>query len=183
MTQTEARKIFLDKYDQFAVDLADRFIVELRDQGHVATGKLLRSVVAKVTDTLNKIEVGLSHLDYGIAVNTGTPAAQVPRTIKFIMDLKAWIRVKRIANGVDKEVENIAVLMAKRMWKKGIPLPGSYRFTRNQRRTGWIDYIFEKYNVQWTEQVSDMSQEYIDHSFDAMLEKTIKPYQPYLTFK
>lgn len=183
MTQSEVRSIFLKKYDEFAADLADRFIVELQSQGHMATGKLLRSVVAKVTDTLNKIEVSLSHLEYGIAVNTGTPAAQVPRTISFIMALKAWIRVKRIANGVDKEVENIAIRMAKRMWKKGIPLPGSYRFTRNGRRTGWIDYVYEKYKGDWTGQVMDISQEYIDKSFDAMLEKSIKIHSPYLTFK
>jgi len=182
MTLPEARQTFLTRYDDLAIEMTDLFVQELIDQGHRATGRLIASVVVKVSVVMNEVELAMSHLQYGVIVNTGLSAAQVPRTIKFIQDLMAWIRIKRIAGGLDKTVQNIAVRMAKTMWKTGIPTPGSYRFTRNGRRTMWIDYVYGKYNVSWQDRIAVISGDYMEDAFDAIMERTAKAAAPYIEF-
>lgn len=189
MTLQETRKIFLDRYNEFAVDVAALFIDELRDQGHKASGRLIASVVAKVKSALDEIELALSHLDYGIIVNTGVPAANVPysrgsgaKTSKFIDALIGWIRLRGIAGGLEKTVRSVAFAMATAMKRDGIPTKGSYKFTNNGRRTMWIDYIYNKYNVEWQDRVAELSSDYIEMAFDSMLEKTAKRYPGYIEF-
>jgi len=189
MTLAEARQIFLRRYNDFAYDIAVQFVKELEEQGHRATGKLIASVVTKVQSVLNEIDLAMSHLDYGIIVNTGLKTGQVPytrgsgaKTSKFIDALMDWIRLKGIGGGLEKTVRGIAFAMATSMKKEGIPTRGSYRFTSNGRRTLWIDYVYNTYNVEWQDQVEVISGDYIEDSFDAMLEKTAKTYAPYIEF-
>lgn len=189
MTLQQARQNFLKRYDEFAFDMAHLFIQELEDQGHRATGRLIASVVAKVKAMMNDIELELSHLDYGIIVNTGLSPERVPysrgsgaKSSKFIDALMGWIRLKGIAGGLEKTVRSIAFAMATTMKKEGIPTKGSYRFTSNGRRTMWIDYIYDRYNVQWQEDVEILAGDYIEEAFDAMLEQTAKANAPYLSF-
>ena len=189
MTLSQARQTFLTRYDEFAVYITSLFIDELQAQGHKATGRLIASVVAKVSSVLDSIDLALSHLDYGIIVNTGLPANRVPysrgsgaKTSKFIDALMDWIRLKGIAGGLDKTVRSVAFAMATAMKRDGIPTKGSYRFTSNGRRTMWIDYVYNKYNVSWQDQVAELSADYIEMAFDAMLEKTVSKYPGYLEF-
>jgi uncharacterized protein YggL (DUF469 family) len=174
MTKEEARKIFLDEYDNLGFGMATLFIEELEEQGHNASGALIKSVVAKVDAELNAAELTISHWEYGILVNTGMKAADVPRTLAFIREIANWIKLRGIAGGLDKTVENIATKMVKTMWKTGIPTPGSYRFSKNGRRTGWIDWVYEKYKVDWEDKAETLSLDYIDNAFDAMLLKVSK---------
>lgn len=174
MTLREARQIFLDNYDDIGLAMSVRFVNELEAQDHKATGALVRSVVVKVSDELRAIELQLSHLEYGVRVNTGTKPSDVPRTLAFIKQIAAWIKFRKIAGGLDKSIEKVAVRMVKKMWKYGIPLPGSYRFSSNGRRTGWIDWVYAKYNVEWQDQVEPVAQDYIENAFNAMLEGIAK---------
>ena len=189
MTLQQARQIFLKRYNEFAVDLAGLFINELEAQGHRATGKLIASVVAKVNATLNDIDVALSHLDYGIIVNSGVLASRVPfsrgsgaKTSQFIQALMAWIRVKGFAGGLEKNVRSAAFAIATKMKKEGIPTRGSYRVAGNGRRTMWIDYIYNKYQVEWQDQIEVISGDYVENSLDAMLEATARKYSPFIEF-
>ena len=189
MTLELARQTFLKRYDEFAFDLAALFIRELEQQGHRATGRLIASVVAKVKAAMDDIEVALSHLDYGIIVNAGLKPAQVPysrgsgaKTSKFIEALMGWIRLKGIGGGLDKTVRGIAFAIATTMKKEGMPTRGSYRFTSNGRRTMWIDYIYNRYSVQWQDDVEILAGDYIEDAFDAILEQTAKAYAPYIEF-
>lgn len=189
MTLQDARTTFLRRYDEFAVDLASQFIDELEAQGHRATGRLIASVVARVQTTLDEIEVAMSHLDYGIIVNTGLSPERVPysrgsgaKTSKFIDALMGWIRLKGIAGGLDKNVRSIAFAMATVMKREGVPTKGSYRFTRNGRRTQWIDYIYQQYNVQWQDRMETIAADYVEDAFDAILERTARAYKPFIEF-
>jgi len=189
MTLQQARQTFLKRYDEFAFDLAHLFIQELEDQGHRATGRLIASVVAKVKATMDAIELELSHLDYGIIVNTGLSAERVPysrgsgaKSSKFIEALMGWIRLRGIGGGLDKTVRGIAFAIATTMKKEGMPTRGSYRFTSNGRRTMWIDYIYNRYNVQWQDDVEVITGDYIEDAFDAMLEEVAKANASYLSF-
>ena len=189
MTIEQARQTFLKRYDEFASDMTILFVEELEAQGHRATGKLIASVVAKVKTMLDNIEVQMSHLDYGIIVNTGLSPERVPysrgsgaKTSKFIEALMGWIRLKGIGGGLDKTVRGIAFAMATTMKREGIPTKGSYRFTSNGRRTQWIDYIYNRYNVEWQDRIADISGDYMEDVFDAMLEQTARAYNPYIQF-
>lgn len=182
MTLREARQIFLDNYDDVGFAMSLRFITELEQQGHRATGALIRSVVVKVADELRAVELQMSHLDYGVTVNNGLKPSEVPRTLAFIKQIAAWVKFKKIATGLDKSIEKVATRMVKKMWKYGIPLPGAYRFSNNGRRTGWIDWVYAKYRVEWQDQVEPIAQDYIENAFDSMLEGIGKEYR-YITVK
>lgn len=189
MTLSQTRTTFLQRYNEFAVDLAGMFIDELHEQGHKASGRLIASVVARVSSALDEIDLALSHLDYGIIVNTGIAANRVPysrgsgaKTSKFIDALIAWIRLRGIAGGLDKKVRSVAFAMATAMKRDGVPTKGSYKFTNNGRRTQWIDYVYNKYNVSWQDRIELIADDYIEMAFDAMLEKTVSKYRTYLEF-
>jgi len=189
MTLADARKIYLSRLNEFAADIAVLFVEELEQQGHRATGNLIRSVVAKVSAGLDEIDIAMSHFNYGVVVNTGVISGRVPysrgsgaKTSKFIDALMAWIRQRGIAGGLDKTVRSIAFAMATAMKRDGIPTKGSYAFTSNGRRTEWIDYIYNKYNVSWADRAERETGDYIEMAFDSMLEKTCNRFKPYLEF-
>lgn len=182
MTLNEAKQIFYQHYDELALDITNLYIQELMDQGHKATGKLIASVVSDVQKSLDLIELNMSHIAYGKTVNTGLKASEVPRTIAFIKQLADWIRVKKIAGGLDKSAENIAIRMAKVMWKQGIPTKGSYRFSNNGRRTGWIDHIYNKYSVTWQDRIEVISLNYLENALDSMFAQTAKKSRGFIEF-
>jgi len=189
MTLSATRKIFLDQYNEFAFEIATLFIDELRAQGHKATGQLIASVVVRVQERLNELELTMSHLQYGVVVNNGVSPEKVPysrgsgaKTSKFIDALVAWIRFKGIAGGIDKKVRSIAFAMANAMKRDGIGTRGSYRFSSNGRRTMWIDYIYNRYNVSWQDRVALLSGNYIEEAFDSIIEKTANRYPDYIQF-
>lgn len=189
MTIGNVRKTYLRRQNEFAADIAVQFVDELIAQGHRATGNLIRSVVTLVKKELDGLEMAMQHADYGVIVNTGVAPGRVPysrgsgaRTSKFIDALIGWIRQRGIAGGLDKTVRSIAFAMATAMKRDGIPTKGSYGFTSNGRRTMWIDYIFNKYNIPWADRAAEESVDYIEQSFDAMLEKTCNRFKPYLEF-
>lgn len=189
MTLEQTRKVYMERYNEFAVELAMQFIDELKDQGHKATGRLIASVVARVSSALDEIDLALSHLDYGIIVNTGVSANRVPysrgsgaKTSKFIDALIAWVRLRGIAGGLDKKVKSVAFAIATAMKRDGVPTRGSYKFTNNGRRTMWIDYVYNTYNVKWQDRIEIISHDYIDDAFDAMLQKTVSKYPGYLEY-
>lgn len=189
MTLEAARKIYIANLNEFASDMAVLFVEELEQQGHRATGNLIRSVIARVNAGLNEIDIAMSHFNYGVVVNTGVLSARVPYNrgsgagkSKFIDALMAWIRIRGIAGGLDKTVRRIAFAMATAMKRDGIPTKGSYAFTSNGRRTQWIDYVYNKYQVPWQDRAEEETQDYIEAAFDSMLEKTCNRFKPYLEF-
>jgi predicted RecB family endonuclease len=182
MTLREARQIFLDNYDDVGVAMSVRFVTELEQQGHRATGALVRSVVVKVAEELRAVELQLSHLEYGVTVNTGLKPSEVPRTLAFIKQIAAWVKFRKIAGGLDKTIEKVAVRIVKTMWRTGMPTPGSYRFSNNGRRTGWIDWVYAKYRVEWQDQIEPIAQDYIENAFNLMLLGIGKEYR-YITVK
>ena len=189
MTIEQARSSYLKHLNAFAADMAVLFVEELEQQGYRATGALIRSVIARVKEGLDEVDIFMSHLSYGIIVNTGVLAGRVPysrgsgaKSSKFIDALMAWIRLRGIAGGLDKTVRSVAFAMATAMKRDGIPTKGSYAFTQNGRRTEWIDYVYNKYNVSWSERVEKETGDYIEQVFDAMLQKTCDKWKPYLEF-
>ena len=112
---------------------------ELLGQGHKATGNLINSFEQRVIELPNSIVIEILMDEYGIYVNEGrkTGGKKVPISV-----LVEWIERKAIASG-DKEVKSLAFAIKNTIHKEGIPTKGSFKFSNNGRRKGFIDFVID----------------------------------------
>lgn len=112
---------------------------ELISQGHEATGNLVNSFEQNVISLPNSLVLEILMDDYGVYVNEGRKpnAKKVP--IAVLID---WIERRAIASG-DKEVKNVAFAIQQKIFQEGSPTSGSYKFTSNGRRKGFIDFVID----------------------------------------
>ena len=173
MTKQEAIRQFHDDYDLIGVEITRQLISEFKAQGHNLTGALVRSVVASTQSLLDSVELSVSHLDYGTQLNTGVPASKVPRSGaaygNLLFDLVKWIRLRKIVFGAGAAYR-FARNIIRKAQSTGFPTPGAYRFTKNTRRTGWIDYVVQTYQVTWEGKVETASFELANNYMDALLQ-------------
>jgi hypothetical protein len=110
---------------------------ELIQQGHQASGNLVNSFEQRVIEVPNSIVIEILMDEYGIYVNEGrkTGGKKVPINV-----LVEWIERKAIVNG-DKEVKSLAFAIQQTIHKEGIPTKGSFKFSNNGRRKGFIDFV------------------------------------------
>jgi hypothetical protein len=137
--------------------------IELALQGHKLTGALIDSVKEEVRRTDKGAIIDGVLLDYGIPVNTGVPASNVPFTInnrasrrafnfsnfrrstgssKYIAGLQLFAKLRFKVS--DKEALSIAFAIAKKHKKQGIPTKASKRFSKTGKRTGAIQDALAK---------------------------------------
>ena len=112
---------------------------ELLGQGHKATGNLINSFEQRVIELPNSIVIEILMDEYGIYVNEGrkTGGKKVPISV-----LVEWIERKAIASG-DKDVKSLAFAIQNTIHKEGIPTKGSFKFSNNGRRKGFIDFVID----------------------------------------
>ena len=112
---------------------------ELLGQGHKATGDLINSFEQRVIELPNSIVIEILMNEYGIYVNEGrkTGGKKVPISV-----LVEWIERKAIASG-DKDVKSMAFAIQNTIHKEGIPTKGSFKFSNNGRRKGFIDFVID----------------------------------------
>ena len=110
---------------------------ELIEQGHDATGNLINSFEQRVIEVPNSIVLEILMDDYGIYVNEGRAKKRKKVPINVLVD---WIERKAIVNG-DKEVKSLAFAIQQTIHKEGIPTKGSFKFSNNGRRKGFIDFV------------------------------------------
>lgn len=124
--------------------ISEEIKTELKDQGHVHTGKLINSV--KGTTSINGDEVSLdvSMLDYHQFVEHGVKASRIPfgggrsgkKRSKYIEALITYFRQKGKS---EKKSKAAAFATAHTHKREGMPTRGSYQYSSNQRRTKFID--------------------------------------------
>jgi hypothetical protein len=110
---------------------------ELIEQGHDATGNLINSFEQRVIEVPNSIVLEILMDEYGIYVNEGRKTGGKKVPINVLVD---WIERKAIVNG-DKEVKSLAFAIQQTIHKEGIPTKGSFKFSNNGRRKGFIDFV------------------------------------------
>lgn len=171
MTEQEAIQQFRTDFDRIGKTIVLLMAREFEQQGHRATGKLLESLENETTKLLDGIDTAISYLNYGNIVNNGVSANRIPfgggrgGTSKFITALMEWVRFKNLTSGLDKDIKGMAFAIAKNMKKQGMPTSGSYRFSQNGRRMKWVDYTIERNDVYMTNEVQDVSQQYIQNLY------------------
>ena len=112
---------------------------ELIEQGHKATGNLVNSFEQRVIELPNSIVIEILMDEYGIYVNDGRAKKRkkVP-----ISALVKWIEQRAIASG-DKKVKSLAFAIQQTIHKEGMPTKGSFKFSNNGRRKGFIDFVID----------------------------------------
>lgn len=110
---------------------------ELIAQGHSATGNLVNSMEGKTMVLPNSVAIEILMDDYSQYVNDGRKAGGKKVPIAVLID---WVERRGIANG-DKEVKNAAFAIQQKIFKEGSPTTGSFKFSSNGRRTGFIDFV------------------------------------------
>jgi len=112
---------------------------ELIMQGHKDTGALIDSFEGRIMELPNSIVLEILMDKHGVYVNEGrkTGGKKVPINV-----LVEWIERKAIASG-DKEVKSMAFAIQNTIHKEGIPTKGSFKFSNNGRRKGFIDFVID----------------------------------------
>ena len=114
--------------------------MELIEQGHKATGNLVNSFEQRALSLPNSLVLEILMDDYGTYVNNGRQKGgkKVPIDV-----LVAWIERKAIVSG-DKKVKSLAFAIQQTIHKEGSPTKGSFRFSNNGRRKGFIDFVISE---------------------------------------
>ena len=134
---------------------------ELIEQGHEATGNLVNSFEQRVIEVPNSIVIEILMDEYGIYVNDGRKTGGKKVPINVLVD---WIERKAIVNG-DKEVKSLAFAIQQTIHKEGIPTKGSFKFSNNGRRKGFIDFVI---NNELDEVYNELEQQVFDGYDDAI---------------
>lgn len=137
-------------YEQFVMMLEDIVIeaqAEVRAQGHVASGRGVKSIEKIINRKGTALEGIILAEEYMVGpVNEGVSASRVPyspgsgrRTSRYIQALIDWIQKYIRPSFSDSEAKSFAFAIAKTAKKEGHPTRGSFSFSQNGRRTGWIE--------------------------------------------
>lgn len=179
MSETQAIQEFYRDYDLIGYSIAQELVKELEGQGHRASGDLIRSVIATTQKTLDGVESDISNLSYGKTVNDGIPASKIPKFGaaygNLLFALVKWIRIKKLAFGADKAYR-FARNIIRKAQTTGIPTPGSYKFSKNGRRKGWIDYVVATHQIQWENRVEDISFELVENYLNAKIDAIVRQF-------
>ncbi len=139
-----------ERFQRALDELADKGKRELLAEGHRASGRGIDSLEGKITEQgFDKLVGVILANDYLIPVDTSVSAARVPYNrgsgagrSAYIEGLLDWVDI--IKPGlVEKEKRSFVFAIAATHKRDGIPSKGSYSYTQNGRRTGWIENSFE----------------------------------------
>ena len=131
---------------------------ELRQQGHVATGKSLQQITRDVYASLSSNSGGRIYVpDHLMILDRGVRASRVPygrggKDSKYIRALIDWLA--KVRGGDLKSRKKIAFAIAATAKRTGHPTPGSYRHSSNGRRKNWSQHAIQN-NL-------DKARQYID---------------------
>ena len=127
------------KYSNILKLIISELQAELIGQGHKATGSLVKSFEGSVLTLPNSIVIQILMNDYGIYVNEGRREGVKRVPLKVLMD---WVEQRAIASG-NKEVKNVAFAIQEKIFQEGSPTKGSFKFSPNGRRKGFIDFVID----------------------------------------
>lgn len=145
---------------------------ELRDQGHNLTGRLSNSIGADIDEDADGWEIDISHEKYGVYLDFGVKPDRIPyspgsgaKYSKYIHALKDWVLARGIKTN-EKAALSMAFAIARVQKREGMPTRGSFRFSQNGRRTGWLQYPSTAKENDIHSQLYDFYAQYIDASID-----------------
>lgn len=123
--------------------IAEKGKEELRDEGHVATGRGIASLKAKIVESVgDTLRIGIEGNDYLLDLDTGIPPNKVDLSAAAQARFFEWVQfVKRGLS--ESSQKRFSFLTLNKAAVLGFPLPGSFAFSKNGRRTEWIKFGLE----------------------------------------
>lgn len=123
-------------------------------QGHKMAGALINNIQWVTTESTDKILMQMLMQMYGIYLDRGVKAENIPYTppsgrggkSKYIEGLIRYVEKRIGLSG--REAKSVAFAIANVQKKQGMPTRGSYRFSKNGKRTGFFtDSVTAKESV------------------------------------
>lgn len=137
--KTKIAEILRTTGDKISIDIKD----ELRDQGHINSGQLIKSVKSNV-QTGTDVSLNIDMLDYHKYVEHGVSASRIPfggkssnsKRSKYIEGLIKFFRNLGKSN---KEARGAAFATAHEHKSEGMPTRASFQHSKNGRRLEFIN--------------------------------------------
>ena len=150
---------------------------ELREQGHVATGRGIASLKAKVVESVgDTLRIGIEGNDYLLDLDTGIPPNKVDLSAAAQARFFDWVKIVK-AGLSESNQKRFSFLTLNKAAILGFPLPGAYAFSKNGRRTEWIKFGFEMNAEKIIEEqfkVFELLVENFDEIYQAAIEEARK---------
>lgn len=130
-TQEDVLKLIKEKAEEISKRFVEIAAKELEDQGHVLTGALQKMEI----DTKIKLSSVVSEIlmeEYFDRINDGRPSG----TYTDVRKLTTYFQRRGLQGN---EAPRAAFATSRKHYLEGMPTRASYRFSRNGRRTGFID--------------------------------------------
>ena len=127
---------------------------ELKEQGHYLTGALHDSIEYRIFLRGATVVVAeMMALDYGVILEVGVPAGRIPYsgtrrgwasggTSKYIQGLIKFFQKRGLG---EREAMSAAFATANVQRREGMPTNGSFAFSANGRRTGFVSETLENH--------------------------------------
>lgn len=149
---------------------------ELREQGHILTGNLERSIQVEIKEDVNRISFLIYLEEYGLNIDRGIRPENIPfsrgsgaSTSKYIDGLKRFWMLRGLS---PKEAVRASFATANKHKQEGMPTRSSYGFSQNGRRLGFFSGTVER-NIQHIEDaVRSVADNVVRATFFNVLNKT-----------
>lgn len=146
------QKDIIDALDAAMKHLQKQLREELREQGHYLTGALQNSIEYRIYPRGTTVVVAeMMALDYGVFMELGVPASRIPYSggrqggggkSKYIQGLITFFQKRGLG---EREAMSAAFATANVQKREGMPTNGSFAFSSNGRRTGFVSETLENH--------------------------------------
>ena len=152
------------------------------EQGHNMNGKVVKEMDIIVEQTVDKISFLFYSFPYGVYMEGGVSADQIPYSgtsghggkSAYIQALIGYAKKK--LQLPDDQAKSAAFAIAQTHRKKGMPSPSSSRFSATGERTGWIANTMERNEVLIRQFMLKYVNELISVRFENMILKYSKEF-------
>jgi hypothetical protein len=162
-----------EEFERLVADLIEALQDEYKAQGHVLTGRLIKSIDSEVRETARAFEGEISLLPYARYLERGVKARNIPyspgsgkKSSKYIQALINYF-LKR-GKGA-KESKRAAFATAMKHKKEGMPTRSSFRFSKNGRRKFAIRETIEGEGKKIVQKFSDRMAERISSEIESII--------------
>lgn len=157
--------------DRFKAQLKKAIIKEFTNQGHSLTGAFEESIDITDEKEPTTLTIKAEVNDYGKYLDRGVKSSNIPYSrgsgagkSAYIDALTRYAMVRMGLSG--KQAKSAAFAIATNHKKHGMPSPGSYQYSKNNRRTEWVDNVLAE-SVNMIEKfANDLSDSIIEISIN-----------------
>lgn len=138
MTELQYLRSFSTAISKVGVEVTSLLVEHLKVQGHVHKGKLVKSLRSVIQTISTAVVLSYYGNDYALGLEDGIAKSNFPgvRSAEYkalVRKLTQYFREKRVLNPA------LVAGRTVRIWKReGMPTSGSYHYSHNGKRTGFI---------------------------------------------